>query len=603
MDLAVPPTRVGVMKDRLLGWIGALDEEIEFLTKESAEQAIALTSGTRDPSAAGPGGLYVFLMADALRIPEDAAGTLRSVELEVPAMVVAHEGNRLSLLLEARNELPEYIASARFEVSETQLLEGLKDCMKELVENGDVGLCPRVFGLEAGHWGAQELPTLVSNRLGSADMMRHSLEQALGSDVTFLWGPPGTGKTLSIAALVATLVHADETVVVTSHTHAAVEQALWALVEPPAPGRVAGLLHDDDAVSDGRILKIGPLRQSKIPVECHLDGRLELERQSRRDEIAELRARLTASERELARRGQQLEAWRRVAAVEPAVESARSRHDRSLSDLQSSEIAHGEAQTAVADARSLVASAERSFIVGRKRRIATAVQELQRAHSRVGETELALLAARRHVDEDDVLLGRAKGPLEAAKAETRDVPSYEALQHELAALETSQHDFEDRLAALQHVEDDHANHLLDIAAGVFVTLTKLYMDPRLHKRRWDTVIIDEASMAMPPLVAWASCRARKRVIICGDFYQLPPIVRSREGSAPAELGRDVFALRDIPEAIEHGHKPEHLARLVVQHRMHPLIADIARTLCMAPTISWTLRTFTPVTVRHGATPS
>ena len=74
------------MKDHPLGWIGALDEEIEFLSKESAEQDLALTSGTRDPNATGPGGLYVFLMADALRLPEDAAGTLRDGDIEVSAM-------------------------------------------------------------------------------------------------------------------------------------------------------------------------------------------------------------------------------------------------------------------------------------------------------------------------------------------------------------------------------------------------------------------------------------------------------------------------------------------------------------------------------------
>src|SRR5262249_10929821 len=166
------------MKEHFLGWIGALDEEIEFLTRESADQALVLTSGTRDPSSTGPGGVYVFLMADALRLPEDAAGTLRAENLEVPAMVVAHEGNRLSLLLESRDDLPEYFASARFEVSEAQLLERLKECMQELVDNGDVGLCPKVFGLDTGRWEARELPSYVASRIGDADMMRHSLEQA-----------------------------------------------------------------------------------------------------------------------------------------------------------------------------------------------------------------------------------------------------------------------------------------------------------------------------------------------------------------------------------------------------------------------------------------
>ena len=59
-------------------------------------------------------------------------------------MVVAHEGSRLSLLLESQDDLPECFASARFEVSETQLLECMKECMQELCDNGDVGPCPKV---------------------------------------------------------------------------------------------------------------------------------------------------------------------------------------------------------------------------------------------------------------------------------------------------------------------------------------------------------------------------------------------------------------------------------------------------------------------------
>ena len=63
-----------------------------------------------------------------------------------------------------------------------------------------------------------------------------------------LVGPPGTGKTFTIAALVASLTEAKDTVLVTSHTHAAVEQALWALVEHPSADRQAGFLYEPKAV-------------------------------------------------------------------------------------------------------------------------------------------------------------------------------------------------------------------------------------------------------------------------------------------------------------------------------------------------------------------
>ena len=54
--------------------------------------------------------------------------------------------------------------------------------------------------------------------------------------------------------------------------------------------------------------------------------------------------------------------------------------------------------------------------------------------------------------------------------------------------------------------------------------------------KWDTVIVDEVSMAMPPLLAYAVSRARKRVVMVGDMYQLPPVIRSKEDSLGSIFG-------------------------------------------------------------------
>lgn len=60
-----------------------------------------------------------------------------------------------------------------------------------------------------------------------SDEQRRVLQQALNSTVTYVWGPPGTGKTHLIAHLIAALVSMKQRVLLTSHTHVAVDRALY----------------------------------------------------------------------------------------------------------------------------------------------------------------------------------------------------------------------------------------------------------------------------------------------------------------------------------------------------------------------------------------
>jgi AAA domain len=211
-------------------FLTAIDFEIALIEKETRDQSYELLSGQKDERATGS--LFVFLLADPLRLPEDAAGTLKIEGRDVRAMVVAQEGNRIWLVVESLEPLPDYLPSARLVLNETDLLRKLKEKVEEL-RTGSLGIAKQVFGEIAPAVGRSEVPESVGARL-SDDASRNNLAQMLGSSVTYLWGPPGTGKTFSIAALVAASIALDETVLVTSHTHAAVEQALWALIEPPS---------------------------------------------------------------------------------------------------------------------------------------------------------------------------------------------------------------------------------------------------------------------------------------------------------------------------------------------------------------------------------
>jgi hypothetical protein len=88
------------------------------------------------------------------------------------------------------------------------------------------------------------------------------------------------------------------------------------------------------------------------------------------------------------------------------------------------------------------------------------------------------------------------------------------------------------------------------ASIVGATLTKVYLSDDIQERKFDTVILDEASMAPIPALWVAALLAEKNLVLVGDFRQLPPIVLSAKESTHKWLGRDVFEASGLQEAWE-----------------------------------------------------
>jgi superfamily I DNA and/or RNA helicase len=125
--------------------------------------------------------------------------------------------------------------------------------------------------------------------------------------------------------------------------------------------------------------------------------------------------------------------------------------------------------------------------------------------------------------------------------------------------------------ALKHVED----LIISEASIVATTLTRVYLRDFIQNRRFDSVILDEASMAPIPALWIAASLADKNAIVVGDPRQLPPIVISNHDLAKKWLGRDIFEAAGLK-----GYQDEkrYLTMLRRQYRMHPSISKIANKL-------------------------
>lgn len=114
--------------------------------------------------------------------------------------------------------------------------------------------------------------------------------------------------------------------------------------------------------------------------------------------------------------------------------------------------------------------------------------------------------------------------------------------------------------------------VLEEASVVGTTLSKAAIDSLIYDNEYDLVIVDESSMAYIPQLAFAATLG-KRVIICGDFKQLPPISTSYHPLVKKWLNEDIFHRSGVAKLIETGGHHPQLLLLPEQRRMHPSISS------------------------------
>jgi hypothetical protein len=136
----------------------------------------------------------------------------------------------------------------------------------------------------------------------------------------------------------------------------------------------------------------------------------------------------------------------------------------------------------------------------------------------------------------------------------------------------------EKLKPLKQELRSKAAELITQAMVVGCTFSKATIAPEIYQRRFDAVIVDEASMAYIPHCAFVSTLAKKRVAIFGDFRQLGPISQAKTKNAETWLQRDIFESAGITTAVKRNQSDPRLVLLKIQYRMHPNISAIPNKL-------------------------
>lgn len=459
----------------------AIEAEKAALRQDSSAYEVPLESGKLlSEMTQGEQTFYAFqLVRPSERVTPGVACSLREpTGLEVPVTVVQLSGCELVLRSEVRLSIRD--GSYRLLFVPWFLYDEMHQAL-EKVPFPEMAL--RAFGKQPV---SREPLTLGEYEHDLNSTQQQAVQLAMESQLSILWGPPGTGKTTTLAQLIAFLVAHDRRVLITSTTHAALDQVLSRLTATRALAEV---------FARHQVIQLGHSGQP-----CSLDEVVNATQVQARALLDRSRARLEAVVRQL----QDL-----FPVLLKAQEAAACSHQLDL---------FAEAPGAL-EARDLTP-----------------------------------------------LLGGERGGRWARLGAEQQC---ELLQRRARRLEGLQIAWRLRARAARTALANGQQQAVDDCRILLTTLANCYVSPLLKEQHFDSVVIEEAGMALLPAIYLAAGRARRQVVLVGDPQQLPSILASRDPFALQAMGRNIFSVL--------GERPERLM-LDVQYRMHPQIGELVSRL-------------------------
>lgn len=474
------------------------------------------------------------------------------------------------LALAVDTDLPDVILTCQLIFEAPRLLESLDKKLDHIAKHPqlyNVGLALHAFDPQGIPQPVPCEAPAVPERLN--EDQRQAYRAALHQDLTYIIGPPGTGKTDLIAELGRGLTAAGERTLIVSQTNTAIDLI------------VDTLLEQHPELTPGTVVRLGtPSQDSSDRVQLSTLDALVLEHTVAADTRREdLLKQIQSFEQDLRTTDALLEILRThhpVLARIHALEDALQINIRQQGLLTAT---IGERQHTLRDILDSIT----------QRKSMPAVIRLFQTTSREALLEQHVTLAQRQQDDQDTLseLQRIRTELDQsltqAQAElaslsptiTWDARTWD--QDTLLAVRALQ--VQERMTLLQALQKEEdtirtaEQRLVADCRILATTLTRCYLSALLHENTFHTVIIDEASMGSAPAMFVACCLAATRVIIVGDFLQLPPISTAKTPEAKLWLGRSLYAIAHVNS----GTDPRIMA-LRIQYRMHPTIATLASRL-------------------------
>ncbi len=518
---------------------------------------------------------YKFAFNEDTQIFEGAQVSINCDSNGCNGRIVSISNNEL--IVETDDDFGEMVRGCTISIDNTALLEALAKTLEELFNNKsgvkfNHSLAESVInGVSVTESKPVDITQVISENFQKLnDLQKEAVCKSLSETVLYLWGPPGTGKTKTLGVCIESLVNLNKKVLICSNTNQAVDQVLLKLCELYGS--------KSDIVNKGQIIRVGNIDNETLKDDWF--EYVSLEGNSTRLS-RELIQELEESEKLFQSIKLKAEKNDKVLSLFNSLDFSNSTYNKISSDIKSNQliVKSSYKKTSALDkllrelkTESEVVKSSGAFSKIFKRSehkinidIVNATRAIESLNGAISEAESELV----RLEEESIASSKS---IETLKLQTKEY-THSITLNEKSVLDKEYNQISRIIVDIKQKIEDLQKSILSSAKVVGSTVTKTFISKDIFTN-FDVVIIDEASMVMLPALYYVAGLSSEKVIVSGDFKQLPPIVPTNEKEIKETIGIDIFNSAGIEDKVNTGIKAPNIVMLKEQYRMNDKICSI-----------------------------
>lgn len=564
----------------------ALGQEIKHIKNVGGDVKFILRNGQLVNSEGGKF-IYEFITDVPIELDYDTPINIKYADKSIGGSIISVNG--LKVLLGLNEDIGSKIPEITIMASAYFLLEVLQERINDVNSQKfsfNTDLAMKAFGFQNSDIGADYnfLTSFNDLKLPISEEQKDALAKSLGSEINFIWGPPGTGKTTILSYLAHELLLRDKSILLVSHTNIAIDNALK---------QIAKILKQkqDERYFNGLILRVG-----NSPDKDFFDQFRELNLDYWvKEKSKELNIKLVDLERNLEEEKKFLDEINNIFEIVNVETKTKEKIDKFKIDIQKTKTDLTtaadnirEINKSIIDIKEKIQKAENSnllirFLTGlNPQKLEKQLNELFSTHvkeeSRLASLQWQLKSQEKNLQDAERDYDKYKNNLAELLKNKEQTLDINKLVEESKRRKEVLAEINQQIEFIKITIQGLTNEIIKDAQLIGTTITKGYLNQNIYSRKFDVVIVDEASMAPLPALFFDCGLAISKIVIVGDFRQLAPIAMSNDELVKKWLRRDIFEVFGITEKINKKEEEARMAVLKEQRRMPEEISELVNKI-------------------------